>query len=240
MRGLSKRMVVFAAMGLFALPLVAQAVDVVSLGDPMVVIPNVNEQDPGPSNQAFPWNNGNMRYQQVYARDQFGGLTGIVKEFRYRVDESSGDPFSSGNINAQIWFSHTDKAPNGLSLTFDENMGGDKTLVFDGQVQLSSDGSGAFDIVVDVNDVFAYNGQSNFIMEIIIRGVAQTTQFDAAGTGLGEGGTPWTDRLWATNPDAQTGSSGGDDGMVTKFTLPEPSSALLLLFGTALIARRRG
>lgn len=185
-----------------------------------VVIPNVNENEPGPSNQAFPFNQGNMRYQQVFARDQFGGLTGVVESFAYRVDESAGDPFGPSPVTAQIWFAHTDAEPRFLSDTFDDNMGPDKTLVFDGQLQLQSAGGGAFDIIIDVEDDFIYDGGSNFIMEIKVFGGASTTQFDAAGIGLGEGGTEWTDRLWAVgNPNSPTGSSGGDDGMVTQFTL---------------------
>ncbi len=208
---------------------VAVAITLSAAGQETVVIPNVNESTPGPSNQAFPFNSGNMRYQQVFAADQFGDLRGIVQSFAYRVDESSGDPFSSAPIQTQIWFAHTQVAPRGMSLTFDDNMGNDKTLVFDGPLTLSSDGSGAFDIVVDVEDVFVYNGVDNFIMEIIVRGGASTTQFDAAGTGLGRGDTDWTDRLWATNPDAQTGSSNGDDGMVTEFTLTGGDSCIYTL-----------
>jgi len=198
-------------------------------GQEKVVIPNVNESTPGPSNQAFPFNQGNMRYQQVYAADQFGDLRGIVQSFAYRVDESAGDPFTSAPIQTQIWFAHTQVAPRGMSLTFDQNMGNDKTLVFDGPLSLSSAGGGAFDIVIDVDDVFVYNGVDNFIMEIIVRGAARTTQFDAAGTGLGRGDTEWTDRLWALNPDAPTGSSNGDDGMVTQFTLSGADSCIFTL-----------
>jgi len=186
----------------------------------LVVIPNINKEQPGPSNQAYPFNQGNMRYQQVYAKDQFQGLTGIVESFAYRIDESSGNPFPPANINTQIWFSHTDAGPKNLSDTFDDNMGHDKTLVFDGNLVLSSNGAG-FDIVVDVDDVFSYTGQKNLIMEIKVLGPARTTQFDAAGLGLGHGGTDWTDRLWATSPNAPTGSQGGDDGMVTQFAIGE-------------------
>jgi len=186
-------------------------------GPDTVVIPNVNEIDPGPSNQAFPWNQGNMRYQQLYAADQFGGLTGVIDAFAYRVDESSGSPFGPVTIVAQIWFGYSDLDPTELTTTFDENFSGAKTLVHDGPVVLSSAGDGSFDIVVDVDDEFDYDGNSNLLMEIRIPGSAFTTQFDAAGTGLGQGGTPWTDRLWAIGADSLTGSLGGDDGMVTQF-----------------------
>jgi hypothetical protein len=185
-----------------------------------VVIPNINANQPGPSNQAFPWNQGQMRYQQVYARDQFQGLTGPVTMFSYRVDESAGGPFTSGPIDCEIRLCHTNAAPNALSLNFADNLGGDVTLVFDGLISLSSAGNPAvFDINVDINNNFFYNGSQNLLIEIKVFGPASTTQFDAAGTGLGEGGTPWTDRLWAFDPNAVSGSSSGDDGYVTQFTL---------------------
>jgi hypothetical protein len=189
-----------------------------------VVIPNINETTPGPSNQAFPFNEGNMRYLQVFAADQFAGLAGVVTQFAYRVDEGTGEPFNAAGIDTEIRLSHTSVIPTGMSLSFADNVGPDETIVFDGLLFLQSDGSGAFDIVVDIDDVFVYNGIDNLLIEIKVFGPADTTQFDAAGTGLAEGGTPWTDRVWSTSgPDAATGSSGGDDGMVTQFTFAPAS-----------------
>ncbi len=184
-----------------------------------VVIPNINENQPGPSNQAFPFNEGTMRYQQVYAADQFQGLTGVVTQVAYRVDESAGGPFVSNAIDTEIRLCHTTAGPNNMSLNFADNLGSDVTLVFDGFLNLSSSGSG-FDIVLDIQDAFVYNGAQNLLIEIKVFGPASTTQFDSAGTGLGQGGTPYTDRLWALgNPNATSGSSNGDDGYVTQFTL---------------------
>ena len=57
-----------------------------------VVVPNINANQPGPSNNAFPFNNGQMRYQQIYAADQMGGLSGPVTQIAYRIDESTGNP----------------------------------------------------------------------------------------------------------------------------------------------------
>lgn len=211
-----------------------------------IVVPNINAANPGPSNQAFPFNTGAMRYQQVFAANQFGGNSGIVQGWHYRVDESTGNPFGATNVNMDIWLSHTAMNPQGLSTTFDNNHGGDKTLVFSGNMSISSAGNASFfDIFIDVNDVFLYNGTGNLLLEVKKYSQSATTsQFDAAGTGVGVGGTPWTDRLWASgNANAATGSSAGDDGMVTRFRLgviPEPSSMLALGAGlAALIARRR-
>lgn len=205
-----------------------------------VVIPNANEVDPGPSNQAFPFNQGDMRYQQLYAADQFMGLSGLIDSFEYRVDESTGGPFGPSAITAQIWFGYSDLDPTELTEVFDDNFSSTPVLVFDGVLMLSSAGTGEFDIVIDVDDVFNYNGVDNLLMEIKVFGAAVTTQFDAAGLGLGIGGTEWTDRLWALGVNSTTGSLAGDDGMVTRFTfVPAPGAGAIALLGVALATRRR-
>jgi hypothetical protein len=192
-----------------------------------VVVPNVNEQQSGLSNNAYPFDQGDMRYQQVYAADQFQGLTGIVTQIAYRVDEQNGVPFISRPIDTEIRLSTTTAGPNNLSETFADNIGPDETLVFDKAVTLRSDGSGAFDIVFDVDKAYFYDGSGNLLVDIKVFGIARTTSFDSAGTGLGEGGTPWTDRVWALGVGSLTGTLAGDDGYVTQFTI-EPGCQLTL------------
>jgi hypothetical protein len=185
-----------------------------------VVVPNINTVTPGPSNQAFPFNQGDMRYQQVFAANQLGGLVGPVTKIAYRVDEQFANPFTSNAIDCEIRLCHTTAAPTAMSLTFANNLGGDVTLVYDGFLNLSSAGNPAlFDIILDINDNFAYNGSSNLLVDVKIFGPAITGQFDAAGTGIGQGGTPWTDRVWAIGVNSLVGSSDGDDGMVTQLTI---------------------
>jgi hypothetical protein len=188
-----------------------------------VVVPNINANQPGPSNNAFPFNNGQMRYQQIYAQNQMGGLSGPVTQIAFRIDEGVGMPFASGPIDTEIRLCHTNSAPPNISTTYANNLGGDVTLVFDGILTLSSAGNG-FDIIIDINDSFSYNGNQNLLIEVKIFGPAFTTQFDSAGTGIGEGGTLWTDRLFAFDPNALTGSSAGDDGYVTQFTIEGATS----------------
>ena len=77
-------------------------------------------------------------------------------------------------------------------------------------------------------------------MEAKVFNAPITSQFDAAGTGFGTGGTAWTSRLWAFGTNAATGSTAGDDGMVTQFTIvPEPASMLALAAGVGAIFSRR-
>ena len=184
-----------------------------------VVIPNVNTNTPGPSNQAFPYNQGQMRVQQVFARDQFQGLIGPITQIAFRIDESAGSPFTSGPIDTEVRLSYTTVVPTAMNLNFAANITSPQTLVYDGLLNLSSAGTG-FDIVINVDPIFNYNGTQNLLVEYKVFGPAVTTQFDAAGTGIGQGGTPWVDRVWAVgDPNAVSGSSDGDDGYVTQFTI---------------------
>ena len=67
-----------------------------------VVVPNVNTNTPGPSNQIFPFGQGNMRYQQVFAGNQLGGLVGPVTKITYRKDEGFPGAFTSNSMDVEI------------------------------------------------------------------------------------------------------------------------------------------
>lgn len=203
-----------------------------------VVIPNVNTAAPGPSNQAFPYNQGQMRVQQVFAANQFQGETGLITQIAFRIDEAIGNPFAFGPIDTEVRLCHTNVQPTAMSLTFANNYGPDLTLVYDGPLFLSSAGAG-FDILLPVDPVFVYNGVQNLLVEYKVFGASATSQFDAAGTGLGEGGTPWVDRVWAFDPNAVSGSSDGDDGYVTRFTLSGPTPVVSASWGSVKTAFRR-
>lgn len=210
-----------------------------------VVVPSVNENSFGLSNGGFPFGLGVMRYQQVFAASQFGGVSGFIDKFAYRPDEGVGQAFAPMDVNCQIWFSTTQKNPQGLDLVFDNNQGADKTLVFSGNMRISSAGNPyLFDVVFDVNNNFFYNGRDNLLMEVKVFAPAYgMSQLDSvATTPLGDGGTPWTSRLYAFGTDAPSGSTVGDDGMVTQFTfIPEPQIATLLVVGvgSCVLLRRR-
>jgi len=228
--------VTVAVAGVFAVP----------AGSTPICVPNVYASAPGPSNNAYPFNWGDMRYQQVYAAAEFGGFGGLITGIAFRPDEEFGQAFSTSGIDAEIRLSHTSYAPQGLNKTFADNVGSDETLVFDGLLSLSSTGTALrFDILIDIDDVFFYNGTDNLLMDIRVFGPVLTTMFDSAGTGQGQGGTLATDRLWAIGVDSLQGSSGGDDGYVTLFTIetpvPAPSALLLGSLGAGWVGwlRRR-
>ena len=187
-----------------------------------VFVPNENENSPGPSNNAFPFNNGGpMRVQQIFHADEFGGLSGVVTQLAFRPDEAFGDPFTSGPIDVEVRLSHTSRDPLSMSETYADNYGSDVTLVLDDTVTMSSADDGSFDIILDVDDVFIYNGVDHLLVEYKVFNAAFTTQFDAAGTGLGEGGLASINRVWGFDPNGATGSSAGDDGYVTMVAVGE-------------------
>ncbi len=203
----------------FAAVLASLPIAPFALSQTQVYIPNMNENTPGASNNAFPFNGSSpMRVQQVFAAGEFAGRGGVVTHLAFRIDESAGNAFNASGIQTEIRLCHTTVQPTQMSTTFADNLGNDVTLVFNGPLSLSSSGNG-FDIVIDIDDVFTYDGNRNLLVEYKVRSNANTTQFDSAGTGLGEGGLPMIDRLWAFGADAVTGSSVGDDGYVTRITL---------------------
>ncbi len=212
--------------------LVIVAISAVPVMAATVVIPNGNTNVAGPSNNAFPFNAGSpMRHQQVYLASQFGGLTGVITQLAFRVDEAFGNPFNT-NVDTEVRHCHTAVGPNGMSTTFANNYGGDVTLVVDGVINISSAGNpNVFDILVNLNPIFVYTGAQNLLVEIKTFSNATSSQFDSAGTGLGNGGTPWTDRLWAFGSNAVTGSSEGDDGYVTRFTIESATPVAAATWG---------
>lgn len=192
-----------------------------------VYVPNINENTPGASNNSIPFDwDVPMRLQQVFAASEFGGQSGIITQIAFRIDESAGHPFSTSGIDTEVRLCHTSVIPTQMNTTFDNNYGSDVTLVYDGLLSLSSSGNG-FDIIIDIDDVFEYDGVSNLLVEYKLFSGATSSSFDAAGTGLGEGGLPSIDRLWAEGANAVTGSSSGDDGYVTRLTI-EPGGGYVL------------
>ena len=134
---------------------------------------------------------------------------------------SFGDPFNLGPDRHRDP-PRTNSAPPNISLTYANNLGNDVTLVLTGFLTLSSAGNG-FDIIIDINDNFSYNGNQNLLIEVKIFGPAFTTQFDSAGWARRRR-HPLDGSLFAFDPNALTGSSAGDDGYVTQFTIETATS----------------
>jgi len=186
-----------------------------------------------------------IRYQQVYASDQFGLIAsggGILNHVYFRLDSPLGSPFFAELAEFEMRFSTTQMNPDGLSPVFTENTGPDETLVFgSAPLELSSshgpfDSPQAWEIEFRLPTQFYYDPSAgNLLMDLtILAPGADVPPFDAVDL-LGDGVSSLR-RSGEFPPVFET------KGLVTRFqfeVIPEPSAANLLMAGLlAFIGRR--
>ncbi len=213
-----------------------------------VVAPNTNAAVEGDSNNAFPLSNGGDRYQQVYNASLFGGLTGAITEIAFRLDANAA-AFANEVLNLEVNLSHVTTAAGSLSTSFASNIGSDQTNVLNGSVTLSGSvnpsGTNPFDIILDVADTFIYNGVDNLLLDVAVFSGSIGRQMDSVR--FAPGATD-VQRLFANSSSATSGSTAGDRGLVTQFSIgdavppiPLPASMPMLLaaFGAAGLVMRR-
>lgn len=166
-----------------------------------------------------------MRFQQLFNASQFGGATGVIDKISFRPDAVFGAAFSETNIDVEIHLSH--KSSFSLVSRFDDNIGIDETLVlktnslalfssFTGPIEGPKD----FDITIDLQDTFVYNGVDHLLLDVKLFNAPTTTFFDA-----GSGGS-WVKKVSSSTVDGTVGSEFGIIGnfamLITKFSLTEP------------------
>jgi hypothetical protein len=180
-------------------------------------------------------------YQQVFSASSLGGLSGTVNSIAFRLDEEAfTQSFTNFSANYEVHLSHTNATPATLSSNLASNRGADDTIVLSGTrtysaTQLAGLGPNPFDFVLDLDDIFYYNGTGSLLLEILqISADPRQLVFDARAE------TDYTSRAFAG------GSPGLGYGFVAQFDIvpraavPEPST--LALFGLGLIGlglRRR-
>ncbi|HLK67952.1 MAG TPA: PEP-CTERM sorting domain-containing protein [Bryobacteraceae bacterium] len=205
-----------------------------------VVVPNSLANTEGNANNNFPFDSIDpMRYQQVYAADQFPGA-GLIDSIAFRPDGPLGEMFSLSIANIEIDLSTTQAAPDALSDTFADNVGPDNTVVYSGPLTLSSANTGPaggpkdFDIVINFMTPFFYNpGNGNLLLDVknnsgtpsgLAGGFDSEFDFgDSVSRVHGDIGSP-------------TASVNDTEGLVTEFSVvPEPGTLALLFIGSLLV-----
>ncbi|MCK4786375.1 MAG: hypothetical protein KAV87_21635, partial [Desulfobacteraceae bacterium] len=187
-----------------------------------VVVPNANISVEGNSNNGYPFNLvSSMRYQQIYDAAEVG-QSGVITEIRFRPDATTGDPFSSANMDVEIFLGYAATSVLAPSGTFADNIGSGYVKVYDGIMTLSSDAVGGpprnFDIIVNVDDIFEYDPANGpLLLDIKLYNSPGSTQFDAVGEGIQN----TTTRIYSIAVDSPTGAVNGGGGspygLVTMF-----------------------
>lgn len=159
-----------------------------------VVVPNNLATVEGNANNIFPFQTPgptppSMRYQQVFAASQFAALSGpvLITEIAVRPDASFGNTLTVMINSIQINLSTTAAAPDGLSLTFANNIGADDTMVFSGSLSLTSAFTGPpagpkdFDYIILLQTPFLYDPSAgNLLLDVRnLSGALARTAFDA-------------------------------------------------------------
>jgi Ca2+-binding RTX toxin-like protein len=125
----------------------------------------------------------------VFAASEFAALSGpsLITEIAVRPDAIFGTPFTVTIAAIQINLSTTGAAPDGLSLTFADNVGADDTVVFTGSLSLTSGFTGPpagpkdFDYIIPLQTPFLYDPSAgNLLLEVRnLSGALAFTAFDA-------------------------------------------------------------
>lgn len=195
-----------------------------------LIVPNSLATSEGNSTSGYPfnlnWSNkSSIRFQQVFNASEFSSLDGpqIIKQISFRPDWWHGQPFSTTIPEIQINMSTTNKMPDKLSGHFQNNIGEDETVVYKGELSLSSlddgpySGPKDFDIVIDLQTPFIYNPNvGNLLLDIRNFSNSSTTLFDSQSV-MGDS----ISTVFSWNDDGVDQENGvwTTWGLVTKFTI---------------------
>jgi len=189
-----------------------------------VTVPNVcalpgGQNGNGNNNIPFTMSSTQYRYMQFHPSSQLIGLGGgTISKIIFRSDNSFTATGSYTYTGCNIYLMHL--SANTMSTTYANNYGTGRTLVYSGSLLMTWPGVFLGDVEIDVNDVFAYNGLDNLVVEISFTGrtggLTGTGAFDAtSGTTQSAG----MQRLYSSSAAATSGSLGPNYGMVCKFDL---------------------
>jgi hypothetical protein len=188
-------------------------------------------------------------YQQVYESTQFSGLITITDLEFYNTQLNAGATLMNAG-NWAISLSTAAAGWNSLSSTYSNNIGGDNTLVFNGDLAQAWAFGNTLKIVFTTP--FTYNPlNGNLLLDVVASGTTAPGGdifFDTNGyNGGGFNGNTFLGRVYCSGCGGGTGNVNNGYGLVTGFDagssgVPEPATEALFGLGIAvfgLVARRR-
>jgi hypothetical protein len=195
------------------------------------VVPSAQAGTEASNANAFPFNcsgggYSSMRYQQLYNKGDFSA-GGEISAVSFRPDGTFGSAFGPTTLpGVTVTLSTSPKAMGSISTTFADNVGSDVVTVYSGDLTLSSAFSGSpppqsrsFDVTIPLQQHFNYDSTAgNLLLDIKVPTCKSTTYFDVANVMS-------VDKLFSLNgSDDVSGGASTSDGLVTQFTMLDPSS----------------
>jgi hypothetical protein len=220
-------------------------------------VPNNLSSIEGNINNASPFS-GRGRNQQVYAASEFAFLSeaALITKISFRPDGNSPQlSFSTRIRDIQIALSTTNAAVDRLSPTFANNIGSDETIVYKGELLLSSaftsleGGTKAFDISINLQKPFLYDPKlGNLLLDV--RNFSGPFGFRIPAFDAHDEVGDSVSRQFTSDVNSPEGINNFSNtyGLVTQFTttpiskpVPESSSILgLSIIGfTALVTKKK-
>jgi hypothetical protein len=185
-----------------------------------------------------------VRFQEVFSASEFALMEsspGAIVQMAFRPDESVDAPRTTIWRTFELKLSTTDREAGTLSPWFDENHGTDITLVYSGDLTMSTQGTGSsggpcsFDYVIEFDAPFLYDPSvGNLLIDWRAWSVEGSPMIDGYDDGEAR-------ILTAEHLVAPYATGLIEAGSVVEFVIvPEPTAALLCSLGLmCLIGSRR-
>lgn len=194
----------------------------------VIVVPNALATNDGNGSGTSTAGPASVRWLHIHDASQFGALSGpsFLIKFAYRPDTVLGQS-GPRSLTLRIYASTTSRTVAGISTTLAENLGTNKTLVFDGTVNLTTGNlpgprnTRQFDYVFRFTNPFLYDpAAGNLVLDLQIEASGSAVTFDTVS------GDPAIGRVFGgSSSTATTGIL--RDSHVTQFTFEPPPRTML-------------
>ncbi len=187
-------------------------------------VPNGLETTEGDSSSALPFGDAaacanGFRYQQIFNGDQ--GLFGSIGSIAFRLDGAESPVGPLTLQNAVITLSSTNRTAATMSADFDANVGLDRRVVWDDDLELIAGtdamGTNPFDLVIVDGGGFDFGDEGdNLLLDITVEGCPLGASFQTDAVA----GDADTKGLFAGDRDAASGMFA--DGLVAEIVASTP------------------